>query len=212
MGSDLHVGTGTSLHPLPIIRPSSLPLNKQYLTVLVHTRAIKSMRDLSPTHLPLLRDIRSESHRVTHDKFGVDHNKLRLFVHYQPSYCVLSRPPSWSRWLTEAIRSLPCARRAHRTRGSGRHDCRPGSSPRRYHFTCESASLLSVKHSITDEAAARTLLTVPGSISAREDDSHLRHRRRTRPLPGLTGRAVDRAVRHQGVRPFGSLIPTIPVA
>ena len=65
-------------------------LNREYLSVLVRTRAIRSLRDLTKHHLPLLNAIRAETRRVVQDKFGVDDNKIRLFVHYQPSYCELS--------------------------------------------------------------------------------------------------------------------------
>ena len=62
----------------------------QYLTVLVQTKSIRSLRDLSPDHLPLLNKIRDTTRQVVKEKFGVEKDKIRLFVHYQPSYCELS--------------------------------------------------------------------------------------------------------------------------
>lgn len=59
----------------------------QYLTVLVQNKSIRSLRDLSPDHLPLLNKIRDTTRQVVKDRFGVEKDKIRLFVHYQPSYC-----------------------------------------------------------------------------------------------------------------------------
>lgn len=61
--------------------------DEKYLTVLVQTKSIRSMRDLSTDHLPLLNKIRQTTQQVVKEKFGVDKDKIRLFVHYQPSYC-----------------------------------------------------------------------------------------------------------------------------
>lgn len=55
--------------------------------MLVQTKSIRSLRDLTPDHLPLLNKIRSTTQAVVKDKFDVDKDKIRLFVHYQPSYC-----------------------------------------------------------------------------------------------------------------------------
>lgn len=59
----------------------------QYLTVIVQTRSIRSLRDLTTAHIPLLTKIRDTTQQVVKDRFDVDKGKLRLFVHYQPSYC-----------------------------------------------------------------------------------------------------------------------------
>jgi m7GpppX diphosphatase len=72
----------------------------QYLTVLVQTKSIRSLRDLSPDHLPLLNKIRDTTRQVVKDKFGVEKDKIRLFVHYQPSYCKLFGPRRHSSELT----------------------------------------------------------------------------------------------------------------
>jgi m7GpppX diphosphatase len=60
----------------------------QYLTVLVQTPTIHSLRDLTPTHIPLLNRIREAVYATCEGRFGVGKGKIRLFVHYQPSYCV----------------------------------------------------------------------------------------------------------------------------
>ena len=49
-------------------------------------RSIRSLRDLTKHHLPLLHNIqRSSAHVVA--QFGLAPSEVRLFVHYQPSYC-----------------------------------------------------------------------------------------------------------------------------
>lgn len=65
----------------------------KYLTVIVQTRSIRCLRDLTTAHLTMLRKIRAQVFETVKEKFGVDKNKLRLFVHYHPSYCKLSRTP-----------------------------------------------------------------------------------------------------------------------
>ncbi|SCZ89640.1 BZ3500_MvSof-1268-A1-R1_Chr9g10512 [Microbotryum saponariae] len=57
-----------------------------YLLVLVQTRAIRSLRDLRPHHLPLLTKIRRECERVAMERYGIDEGELRFFIHYQPTY------------------------------------------------------------------------------------------------------------------------------
>lgn len=58
-----------------------------YLLVLSQTREIRSLRDLRPSHLPLLRKIRADSERAAVAKFGIAEGELRMFIHYQPTYC-----------------------------------------------------------------------------------------------------------------------------
>lgn len=65
-------------------------MSSLYLQVLVQTRQIRSLRDLRPKHLDLLRNIRAASERAAADKYGLDKGELRFFVHYQPTYCELS--------------------------------------------------------------------------------------------------------------------------
>lgn len=47
------------------------------------------MRDLTRAHLPLLRNIKAKVEETVLSKYGVDKGKLRMFVHYQPTYCEL---------------------------------------------------------------------------------------------------------------------------
>lgn len=87
--------TSVSALVSPLSRPPSHQGTKltfhldtiQYLTVIVNTRSIRSLRDLQPSHIHLLKDIKAQAHAIAKNKFGVPTGKLRLFVHYQPSYC-----------------------------------------------------------------------------------------------------------------------------
>ncbi|KAK4701682.1 m7GpppX diphosphatase, partial [Phenoliferia sp. Uapishka_3] len=70
----------------PDLKWDQKTLNSLYLLVLTQTRTIRSLRDLRPSHLPLLRKIRDESRRAIREKYGVKAGELRMFIHYQPTY------------------------------------------------------------------------------------------------------------------------------
>ncbi|WRT68059.1 uncharacterized protein IL334_005034 [Kwoniella shivajii] len=71
---------------LPDLKWDQTSMNALYLTVLVQTQSIRSLRDLTKAHIPLLNSIKQAVFDTVKQKFGVGQNKLRLFVHYQPSY------------------------------------------------------------------------------------------------------------------------------
>ena len=61
-----------------------------YLLALCTTNGIKSLRDLRKVHVPVLKDIKDEATRVVNARWknvGKDVS-LRMFIHYQPSYCM----------------------------------------------------------------------------------------------------------------------------
>ncbi|KDO27019.1 hypothetical protein SPRG_07731 [Saprolegnia parasitica CBS 223.65] len=57
-----------------------------YVLALVLNKSIRSVRDLTGDHLPLLRNVRDQSLALIATKYGVERNSMRIFVHYQPSY------------------------------------------------------------------------------------------------------------------------------
>lgn len=64
-------------------------MKTMYLQVIVQDRGIKSVRDLRDKHLPLLRHIRDTVLRVVPQHFPeVKPYQLRLFFHYQPTFCI----------------------------------------------------------------------------------------------------------------------------
>ncbi|KAG8931864.1 hypothetical protein FRC02_001999, partial [Tulasnella sp. 418] len=60
--------------------------NALYLQAIVRNRAIRSIRDLRKSHLGMLKSIRKEAICVSSENWGVGREKLRMFIHYQPSY------------------------------------------------------------------------------------------------------------------------------
>ncbi|KAI9312161.1 HIT-like domain-containing protein [Dichotomocladium elegans] len=47
---------------------------------------VRSLRDLTTEHLPLLKAIRDTAYAQANKDFGISNDQLRLFLHYQPSY------------------------------------------------------------------------------------------------------------------------------
>ncbi|XP_069141596.1 m7GpppX diphosphatase-like [Argopecten irradians] len=71
---------------LPDMKWNRKDLNQLYLVAIVHTRDVLSLRDLNQTHLPLLNNILTKGTEAIRKEFGVMSSKLRMYVHYQPSY------------------------------------------------------------------------------------------------------------------------------
>lgn len=57
-----------------------------YCLAIIHNRGIKSIRDLTPNHLPLLRKLLHDAPRAIKNKYGLEESKLRIYFHYQPTY------------------------------------------------------------------------------------------------------------------------------
>jgi hypothetical protein len=74
---------------LPDMKWDLADLASLYLVALTLLPNIKSLRDLNLSHLPLLRSIRREATNVVKSRWGLERSELRLFIHYQPSYCKL---------------------------------------------------------------------------------------------------------------------------
>ena len=72
---------------LPDLKWDQTSMSALYLVVLIQDRSIKSLRDLTKAHVPLLQRIRREVFLTVKEKYGVEPSKLRMFIHYQPSYC-----------------------------------------------------------------------------------------------------------------------------
>lgn len=56
-----------------------------YLLAIVMDRDIKSLRDLTEEHLPLLEKIKAKSLESIKSKYGVEAKQIRAYFHYQPS-------------------------------------------------------------------------------------------------------------------------------
>ncbi|CAG0924651.1 unnamed protein product [Notodromas monacha] len=57
-----------------------------YLLAIVNRHGIKSIRDLTGEHIPLLENILKKGTETIKEKYGVPSSKLKIFVHYHPSY------------------------------------------------------------------------------------------------------------------------------
>ncbi|XP_026892677.1 m7GpppX diphosphatase isoform X3 [Acinonyx jubatus] len=64
----------------------SIQLDDLYLIAICHHRGIRSLRDLTPEHLPLLRNILREGQEAILQRYGVKGDRLRVYLHYLPSY------------------------------------------------------------------------------------------------------------------------------
>ncbi|XP_072307881.1 m7GpppX diphosphatase [Eucyclogobius newberryi] len=71
---------------LPDFKWNQKQVDDLYLIAISHIRDIKSLRDLSSEHLPLLKNILHKGQAAILDTFGVPRSKLRVYLHYQPSY------------------------------------------------------------------------------------------------------------------------------
>jgi len=70
----------------PDFKWSQESMSDLYCLAIIHKRDIKSLRDLNPSHLPLLKNIKEECARAIGEKYGLAPSQLRMYLHYQPSY------------------------------------------------------------------------------------------------------------------------------
>lgn len=77
---------GTGFILLPDLKWDGKTLEQLYLLALVHQRGIKSLRDLTAVHLPLLRNILDRGTEAIRERYGIGADKLRVYLHYQPTF------------------------------------------------------------------------------------------------------------------------------
>ncbi|TSV15274.1 m7GpppX diphosphatase [Bagarius yarrelli] len=71
---------------LPDFKWDQKQVDDLYLIAIVHRRDLKSLRDLTADQLPLLRNIREKGLEAIMKRYSVPASKLRVMLHYQPSY------------------------------------------------------------------------------------------------------------------------------
>ncbi|CAH6719877.1 inactive diphosphatase Dcs2p [[Candida] jaroonii] len=71
---------------LPDMKWDRISLDSLYLCTIVNRKDISSVRDLTGDHIEYLKTLKSTILKVTSEKYAIDKDELRLFVHYQPSY------------------------------------------------------------------------------------------------------------------------------
>ena len=108
---------------LPDMKWDLTTLSSLYLVAISFNRGIRSLRDLTKAHLPMLNSIRREGARVVHERWGLAPGFLRMFIHYQPSYCAYHLFFCVKCGLLSLFcaRPLPCAHRERQLRRATRH-------------------------------------------------------------------------------------------
>ena len=90
--------------------PNSPSLDKLYLLAISRpSMGLRSLRDLRAEHIPFLKQIKQMGVQAA-DNYGlIGKGRVRMFVHYQPSYCKWSRSRGLSRYKAFVLsRLLPC--------------------------------------------------------------------------------------------------------
>uniref|UniRef100_F7HST6 m7GpppX diphosphatase n=1 Tax=Macaca mulatta TaxID=9544 RepID=F7HST6_MACMU len=71
---------------IPDLKWNQQQLDDLYLIAICHRRGIRSLRDLTPEHLPLLRNILHQGQEAILQRYQMKGDRLRVYLHYLPSY------------------------------------------------------------------------------------------------------------------------------
>nr|XP_004665527.1 m7GpppX diphosphatase [Jaculus jaculus] len=71
---------------IPDLKWNQQQLDDLYLIAICHRRGIRSIRDLTTEHLPLLRNILHQGQEAILQRYQVAGDRLRIYLHYLPSY------------------------------------------------------------------------------------------------------------------------------
>ncbi|KAG8247363.1 hypothetical protein J6590_062425 [Homalodisca vitripennis] len=71
---------------LPDLKWDGKQIDTLYLLAIVRPRGIRSIRDLTAEHLPLLYNVRDKVIKSIEEKYSIPQSQLRIFFHYQPSF------------------------------------------------------------------------------------------------------------------------------
>lgn len=72
---------------LPDMKWDLKTISSLYLIAIIQDRDVRSLRDLRRSHIGLLLSIRNEAEKIAKQKWDLGKGSLRMFIHYQPSYC-----------------------------------------------------------------------------------------------------------------------------
>ena len=89
---------------LPDMKWDLTTLSSLYLVAIAKDRTIRSLRDLRKFHLSMLSSIRDEATRIVQEKYNLGRRSLRMYIHYQPSYCASVSFPC-GRWFTQQLQT-----------------------------------------------------------------------------------------------------------
>lgn len=71
---------------IPDLKWNQQQLDDLYLNAICQRRGIKLLRDLTPEHLPLLRNILQEGKEAIRKRYQVTGDRLHVYLHYLPLY------------------------------------------------------------------------------------------------------------------------------
>lgn len=71
---------------LPDIKWDGSNVDTLHVIAIVHRRDLMSLRSLDETHLELLRNIRCSGLAALYTNYKIHWNRLRVYLHYQPSF------------------------------------------------------------------------------------------------------------------------------
>ncbi|XP_072252310.1 m7GpppX diphosphatase [Leuresthes tenuis] len=71
---------------LPDLKWDQKQVDDLYLISITHQKGVKSLRDLTSEHLPLLQNILRKGQDAILQRYNLPASKLRVYLHYQPSY------------------------------------------------------------------------------------------------------------------------------
>ncbi|XP_075899638.1 m7GpppX diphosphatase-like isoform X2 [Nelusetta ayraudi] len=71
---------------LPHFKWDQKQVDDLYLIAIVNKRNIRSLRDLTSDHLPLLKNVFQKGQEIILQQYNLPACKLRAYLHYQPSY------------------------------------------------------------------------------------------------------------------------------
>lgn len=80
---------------LPDMKWDLHTISSLYLIAIVRDKNLRSLRDLRADralgHIALLKSIRHEASTIARGRWDIPRGGLRMYIHYQPSYCELKR-------------------------------------------------------------------------------------------------------------------------
>jgi m7GpppX diphosphatase len=74
---------------IPDMKWDGTTVGSLYLVAIVHDRSLRSLRDLTIEHVPMLQSILEQGTQIARDRYGLqneEHGTLRCFIHYHPTY------------------------------------------------------------------------------------------------------------------------------
>ncbi|XP_067827193.1 m7GpppX diphosphatase [Heptranchias perlo] len=71
---------------IPDFKWNQKQVDDLYLIAISHRHGVKSLRDLTAEHLPMLQNILQEGQVAISQRYNIPASQLRIYLHYQPSY------------------------------------------------------------------------------------------------------------------------------